>query len=142
MRLTKIQKEIMLANHTEMCEKLDRQEEAKTKKNVKARDLRELETIVGKAHVGSFEIDNELNIRADIYLDSDKWEVTATVEYRLNGRKRTIKVRADANDMVSSGVMTEVVRGHVLEDLSKFITLESMEQNKKTISAVTREFRA
>ena len=32
MRLTKIQKEIMLANHTEMCEKLDRQEEAKTKK--------------------------------------------------------------------------------------------------------------
>tara|TARA_R100000152_G_scaffold18502_1_gene10368 strand:+ start:396 stop:806 length:411 start_codon:yes stop_codon:yes gene_type:complete len=113
----------------------------KTAKKQRAKSVRELEREVGLTHIGSFEIDNELKVKSDIYLDEAKWVIKAAIEYKLNGRKRTLKVRADAHDMVSSDRVTEMVRGHVLEDLSRLITLEAMEQNKMAISAATREFR-
>jgi hypothetical protein len=113
----------------------------KTTKKQRAKQVRELEKEVGLTHIGSFEVDNELKIRSDIYLDEAKWVIKAAIEYKLNGRKRTLKVRADAHDMVSSDRVTEMVRGRVLEDLAKFITLEAMEQNKMAVSTATREFR-
>jgi len=119
------------------CEEL----REKTKKKEEAWKLRRLEREVGLTHIGSFEVDNELKIKSDIYLDEAKWVIKAKIEYKLNGRKRTLAVRADAHDMVSSDRVTEIVRGRVLEDLAKFITLEAMEQNKMAVSTATREFR-
>lgn len=113
----------------------------KTTKKQRAKQVRELEKEVGLTHIGSFEVDNELKIRSDIYLDESKWIIKAKIEYKLNGRKRTLSVRADAHDMVSSDRVTEIVHGHVLGDLARFITLEAMEQNKMAISTATREFR-
>lgn len=109
-------------------------------RRVRRNKIRELEQEVSRVHVGSVELDNDLKVRADMFSDPDTWTLHVNIRYTLNGKKRHLKKGVDLNNVEDSSTITDMIRHYVLEDLSKAITAEALNQNKKVISAALKEF--
>lgn len=106
----------------------------------KSKSIKDLEDEVGRVYVGSVELDNTLKVRADMYTQPSGWILHVNIKYSLNGVERALNHKADMNDVDNGYRLNDLIQSLVLEDLSKFVTSESIKQNKRAIRAARREF--
>ena len=106
----------------------------------RAKSLRELENEARRVHVGSFELENELKVRADVYSDTEKWLYIVKVTYVLNGDTRRAHGKVDMSEMASPQDMKEMIRSIIVESLADKISAEVIKQNLSVVSSAGGDY--
>ena len=106
----------------------------------RAKSLRDLENEARRIHVGSFELENELKVRADVYSDTEKWLYIVKVTYVLNGDTRRAHGKVDMSEMTSPQDMKEMIRSIIVESLADKISAEVIKQNLSVVSSTGGDY--
>lgn len=119
---------------------ISRQGQAAAAAAIRAKHLRDLEKEAKRIHVGSYELGNELNVRADVYSEPSSWKYIVKVEYTLNGDTRRTHKKVDMSEMSGPQDMKDLIRSLVVESVADKISAEVIRQNLKVVSSAGGDY--
>ena len=115
---------------------LDKKERKKNKKD----KIKELEKDLSRQYLSSVEINNDLNVAANVYADADDWQYKVNITYKLNKKEHLLQASISMSEIQDPIELNRFIRSHVLDSLAKVITNEAFRQNQRVFKGVSKEY--
>ena len=74
-----------------IARKQDKIDAKRERKKTTQDNIKELEKNLKRQYLSSVEINNDLNVAANVYADADDWQYKVNITYKLNTRPNRVK---------------------------------------------------
>lgn len=108
--------------------------------DAKRKSVKQLEKELGRYYVGTIVINNDLNVKANVFTDPKKWVFRVNITYVLNGKPHFLQAEESMANLNSPIELNKFIRSHVLDSLAKIITNETFKQNQRTFKSISKEY--
>ena len=108
--------------------------------DAKRKSVKQLEKELGRYYVGTIVINNDLNVKANVFTDPKKWVFRVNITYVLNGKPHFLQAEESMANLNSPIELNKFIRSHVLDSLAKIITNETLKQNQRTFKSISKEY--
>ena len=108
--------------------------------DAKRKSVKQLEKELGRYYVGTIVINNDLNVKANVFTDPEKWVFRVNITYVLNGKSHFLQAEESMANLNSPVELNKFIRSHVLDSLAKIITNETFKQNQRTFKSISKEY--
>lgn len=128
--------ELIKKVHRNLINDLDKKERKKNKQD----KIKELEKDLSRQYLSSVEINNDLNVVANVYADADDWQYKVNITYKLNKKEHLLQASISMSEIQDPIELNRFIRSHVLDSLAKVITNEAFRQNQRVFKGVSKEY--
>ena len=118
-------------------DKIDAERE---RKEAKRKSVKNLERDLKRQYLSSVEINNDLNVAANVYADTDEWQYKVNITYKLNKKEHLLQASVGIGEVQDPVDLNRFIRSHVLDSLAKVITNEAFRQNQRVFKGVSKEY--
>tara|TARA_R100000278_G_scaffold110797_1_gene88117 strand:- start:126 stop:557 length:432 start_codon:yes stop_codon:yes gene_type:complete len=118
-------------------DKIDAERE---RKEAKRKSVKNLERDLKRQYLSSVEINNDLNVAANVYADTDDWQYKVNITYKLNKKEHLLQASVGIGEVQDPVDLNRFIRSHVLDSLAKVITNEAFRQNQRVFKGVSKEY--
>ena len=123
-----------------IARKQDKIDAKRERKKTTQDNIKELEKNLKRQYLSSVEINNVLNVAANVYADADDWQYKVNITYKLNKKEHLLQATVGISEIQDPIELNRFIRSHVLDSLAKVITNEAFRQNQRVFKGVSKEY--